>query len=506
MEVALESDRPSAGLIDVPAVPPTGGGVPRRALAAITSVAALVAIAFLGRRSILLDEAVSVGIATSSWSSFVEAVTTREVNMALYYLLLRGWVVVTGHGETAVRALSVIFGVITVPVLALVGFRLLGRRAGVLAGLLLAVNVAWLEFAQQARGYSLCLLLVTVATWLFVRGIEHPRPATWVAYGVVGALAAYAHFFAVLVLAAHAFSLVVLPWRRVPWRSLLIAGPVLAVGLAPLAIHLLSASSDGIAWASSAGGGSLVERMQAALPTPAGAVLAIVVVSAAAVAVRRLRRHLPTDEPLRWWRFAVPLSWLFVPLVLAGAFSYFATPVLVPRYFLIIVPPLVLLIAHAVATAPRPARGVALVVIGTVSILSVTRFYGQDAAEDWRAATAHVSGESVPGDAVVVYAPFRRIPFEYYLERFPAVRSQLVPVFPAFAWGRPTLDLVRPVAFSADRIEQGLDGHDRLWLVVGDSDAHDPQLANLQRTVEQRFEIEAERHFTGVTVLRYEAP
>ncbi len=309
-----------------------------------------------------------------------------------------------------------------------------------------------------------------------------------------------------LVLAAHACSLVALPWRRIPWRPLLVAGSVLTLGLTPLAIYLSSSSSDGIGWASSSAGGRLVDRVQSLLPPPVGAAVVVVLVPVLAVALRRLRHSLPTDEPLRWWRLAMPLSWLFVPLVLAGTYSYFATPVLVPRYFVIVVPPLVLLIALGMTKLPRPGQGVALAVFGAVSMLSVARFYGQDGPEDWRAATAYVSTESVSGDAVAFSAPYWRIPFENYLERFPAARSQLEPVFPTSAWGGAIIDLVRPVPLDADQLEQGLDGRHHLWLVLADVDVGDtdPQLARLRRMVEQRFEKVAETHFTGITVLRYE--
>ena len=70
-------------------------------------LAATVALAFLGRRGLFPDEAVSIGIARSDWSSFIDALTSRETNMALYHVILRGWVRL-GHGEAFARALALV--------------------------------------------------------------------------------------------------------------------------------------------------------------------------------------------------------------------------------------------------------------------------------------------------------------------------------------------------------------------------------------------------------------
>ena len=60
---------------------------------------------FLGTHGLFLDESVSATLATAPWHRFVNVVTHREANMALYYLLLRGWVVF-GHSEIALRSLG----------------------------------------------------------------------------------------------------------------------------------------------------------------------------------------------------------------------------------------------------------------------------------------------------------------------------------------------------------------------------------------------------------------
>ena len=135
---------------------------------------AILGALFLGTHSLFLDESVSSTLATVPWHRFTDVVTHREANMALYYLLLRGWVVF-GHSEIALRSLSVILAVGALWVVIMLARSLFGRRVALVAGLLLAVNPLYVQFAQDVRGYSLALLLVSASCFFFVRGIQADR-------------------------------------------------------------------------------------------------------------------------------------------------------------------------------------------------------------------------------------------------------------------------------------------------------------------------------------------
>ena len=129
--------------------------------------------------------------------------------MALYHVLLNSWISALGSSEATIRMLSVLFAVMTVPALYAVGARLFSRRVGVVAAVLLALNTALYSYAREARSYSLTLLLVLGASYFLVRATSQPqRRIFWAAYGVTAVLSVYAHFFAALVLLAHAVSLV----------------------------------------------------------------------------------------------------------------------------------------------------------------------------------------------------------------------------------------------------------------------------------------------------------
>src|SRR5262249_48174350 len=162
-------------------------------------------------------------IAGQSWSEMMRILIHQEANMALYYVLLHLWLGIGGDSEFSVRLLSVIFAVAIVPTMYLLARRLFGQRTGLIAGLLVAINPFWLQYAQEARSYSLVILLVPLSTLFFVRAIEKPTASRFAIWVIVNALAVYAHIFAGFVVVGQVISLVWLRNERLPLRSLAIS-------------------------------------------------------------------------------------------------------------------------------------------------------------------------------------------------------------------------------------------------------------------------------------------
>lgn len=178
----------------------------------------------------MYDEAASWNIAKLPWRSFLQALWDFEANMGLYYLLLRPWLHL-GNSEVVVRGLSALFGVATIPVLYLLGSRLFNQRVGLMAAALLAVHAFHIRWSQEARSYSLLVLLLTCSILLLVSALQAERArGRWAGYIVLSALACYCHLFAVFVIAAQWLWIIVMEFRalrsRIPgliWQIILIA-------------------------------------------------------------------------------------------------------------------------------------------------------------------------------------------------------------------------------------------------------------------------------------------
>ncbi|MGQ0643298.1 MAG: glycosyltransferase family 39 protein [Gemmatimonadaceae bacterium] len=109
-----------------------------------------------------------------------------------------------GEAAWSVRLPALLCGVATVPALFALARRLVSQREALLACALLAVSYHHVWFSQNARGYSAIAFFAVVLTWLALRGVDEPNGRSWYWYALVGALAAFTHLTAVLVVIGHA--------------------------------------------------------------------------------------------------------------------------------------------------------------------------------------------------------------------------------------------------------------------------------------------------------------
>ena len=208
-------------------------------VAGLTVLAAGLRFATLGVQAYHHDEVVTANRVLSGdfWHA-MDAVGYSESAPPLYYALAWLWAQLTGTGEFGLRSLSALAGVATVPVAYLLGAELRDRRAGVAAAALVAVNPMLLWYSQEARAYSLLVLLTAVSTLYYVRALDGGgRRAFW-GWGIASALALATHYFAIFPVLFEALWLL----RRRGREALSGLWIVTVAGLllAPLAIHQAS--------------------------------------------------------------------------------------------------------------------------------------------------------------------------------------------------------------------------------------------------------------------------
>ena len=161
-------------------------------LVLIAGLAAVLRFHSLAAKSFWFDEGVSVAIARLDWYNFARILWRREANMSLYYFLLHFWLYF-GGSEFFVRALSVLFAVASVPVIYLLGRRLFDSRVGLIAAALMAVNAYHVQYSQDARSYSLMVLLCLLSSLYFLKCLERavaPQPCSLCSEQRTGSLCA----------------------------------------------------------------------------------------------------------------------------------------------------------------------------------------------------------------------------------------------------------------------------------------------------------------------------
>ena len=126
----------------------------------------------------------------------VRAVRLSDTSPPLYYLLLNGWTRWAGVSDAALRLFSALWALGSIPVLWLIGRRVGGEAAAVLAVVLFAVNPLGLFYSVEGRMYSLVMFLVVGLVALTLQLGTKEATVWWVGlWAGVSAAALLTHYF-----------------------------------------------------------------------------------------------------------------------------------------------------------------------------------------------------------------------------------------------------------------------------------------------------------------------
>ncbi len=193
----------------------------------ILGVAAAFRFHALGQQPLWLDEGYSWWDAQQSWLDLWRLVPQCDPHPPLYFALLKGWAGLFGDGALAMRTLSASMGVATTAVIYLAG-RQISRPVGLVAALFFALTPFQIEFAHEARPYTLLCLGAALIVYGALRALRDRAGAMgWVALVLGGVIVLWANNTAVLLVASLAGGFALLmgldPRMRQRWRAPLIA-------------------------------------------------------------------------------------------------------------------------------------------------------------------------------------------------------------------------------------------------------------------------------------------
>ncbi|MGW2828355.1 glycosyltransferase family 39 protein [Streptomyces sp. NPDC001286] len=180
------------------------------------------------------DESVSYLVARRTVPQIWQLLHTVDAVHGLYYLFMH-LVLAVHPGEVVLRLPSVCGAAAAAGLVAALGTRLVRPRVGLWAGLLYAVTPMTGHYAQEGRSYALVSAGVAGATLLLVRALREPREHPWWPYASLLAVTCLLHELAVLVLLAHAATLVLARVGRRVWSGWGRAAGAVVVVLLPLA-------------------------------------------------------------------------------------------------------------------------------------------------------------------------------------------------------------------------------------------------------------------------------
>ncbi len=406
-----------------PAGPRTGlAGVLHRSdlrvVLAITLIGLILRLAFLGSQSFWFDEIATVEILQLPFEEMVRALKSSETAPPLYYVLAWFWSRVVGSSELTLRLLSALVGTLVIPVAYMAGRELSSRRAGLIVAALAASSPLLVWYSQEARAYSLLVLLSGLSLLTFARAWRTPERRHLVLWTIFSCLAVATYYFAIYLVVAEAGLLLFRHGRR---RQVLVGAAAVAatiVLLAPLAI--LQGRGGNASWIHSI---PLQTRVEEALrqlltPTPAppwggagrlqahetwilaAALLAGTLFAGWRFGDRQERRGAMICLGLAGAVIVTPLiTSVIVPLVAGARGDTFLYRALLPAWL-----PLTIVVATGLAVR-RAGRvgiaGVAILVAASVALTITIAVRPSLQRDDWRGLASATTGRGL----VLVYPP-----------------------------------------------------------------------------------------------------
>src|SRR5581483_4428205 len=482
----------------------------------LTVVAFMLRMGLIQVQSIRLDESLSLMEARLPLATMLHNLASWDIHPPLYYTLLHAWVWLTGSGTLALRLPSVLLGTACVPMLYLVGRRIVGPQAGVLAAALGAASPFWIWHSDEARMYPLFLFMSLVALWALLEASEQGGTRRWLVYSLLLGTSLYSHYFAALMVPVH---LAYLLTRRAPRRT-----------LAVWALAAAGAAATFVPWlvflAVERGGLGRIGTLETGLVAPhqsyslvgttysiflfllvyiigygqslagGAGVLGIVArvlagswpLAAAFVGLSR-----DAGRALRSPRVVFLVSWLVLTLGTVFGLNVWKQNLWLQRYVIVASPALFLLLA--LGTSRLAGRRTLLAVAFVVATFSAATFVdnfdaSNQAREDWRGASSLIVRHMRPGDAVIVMPWFYTTPLDYYFH-------EQLPVYGLLSAGHGP---ARTVRSDIPRIAARHAGS-ALWVAIAFENVFDPG-GKIRAALDRRYRLTADYRLGGEMELR----
>lgn len=472
-------------------------------LVLVTLVAFGLRVFDLAKQSFWYDEAFSVYLARFDLGT-ITARTAADIQPPLYYYLLNLWMAVAGDSEFAVRFLSLVFGVLTVPLVYVLARRLFNSTAALFAALIATFSALYLWYSQEARMYTLITFLGLLSGYALVRALA-PSPVAkragarwWLVFALANIAAIYTHYFAFALLAFQfLYAFYIIASRRAPLhalRNLVVAFAAILVAFLPWVPFMLNRLGEDASYfrgdlkldeavrhilINFSVGESVLENIAQYIAVGWLVVLVLVLL---AYLLSNRKSDSRTNPFSASGGLVFSILYLVIPLALL-LFLFSRNPKFNARYLMLASPGLYLLLGAGLASLWRfmqSRRMIARVVSGALLVLTfgfllatslyaVTNAYFDPAftKADFRGVANFISANAQGDEAIILTSGHLFPAFDYYYRdaKLPELR------LPDDA----TLNADNVLTFAAaNDLNRALNGKRGAWLVLWQDEVADP--------------------------------
>lgn len=364
----------------------------------------------------------------SSISSVVSEGVMPDVHPPGYQILIFFVKQGIGNSPAALRLPSAIAGVMCIYVLFILGRKLFSPSVGFLSAAFLTVSPVHIWYSQEARAYSILVLLVTMSVYLLVRMIQNlekesnPGLSNTICFIAVNILMEYFHYLGLLmaVLASGAILLFTI-FRRSGLKASVAVCIVSAAAFVPwIPAALKQSGSEN--YITTPGISSLQSLYYEYMSwSRVMQVLFAIIVPAALIVYRRRRSY---AETIPLYGLTIVIMWIVLPILTALAISFLLVPIVTNRNLLVTLPAFFLLLSVSVhillkSRLLRFLVGALILLLLAVQLLFIRKHYTRPHKSQFREVARFTAENVDPGsDYLIVASSWNEFYFDYYFQRY----------------------------------------------------------------------------------------
>jgi 4-amino-4-deoxy-L-arabinose transferase-like glycosyltransferase len=376
----------------------THGSTPRQRLFfALILIAAAAIYSFrLGSDALGASEAYSAWAAAKPGVSAILRIPVLHDpgKQVFYYIVLHYFTSIFGTGESALRAVSVIFALASIALVYALGREMFDTDTALAAVAMWAFNPLAVVFAHRARMYSMFIAVALAHLLALWRVRSRPNALRAIVTGILGAALLYTHLGGALIVGAEVAMLArdYLRGRRNPAAWLAIA---LTLALFVPYVPVVRTQSQTLLK------GHWLDWIGAAYAYPVYIKLIAIGLGAVIAAWFVLSENFESalDEPLRWL-----CAWAILPTLALAVGSIVLRPMYNTRYTAPALAAIALIVARAIALASVKWRNLAAAGIA-VACLIVLR-YDQPDPQPWRDFARQITASGDSAEPIIFESGF----------------------------------------------------------------------------------------------------
>lgn len=396
---------------------------------ALILTAGLILRVFKLDQSLWLDEAINVTFVKNlNLKSLIFEYAIGDFHPPLYHIFLRGWVLLFGTSEIAVRLPSVILGLATVYVAYLICRKLFEEKTALISATLIATSPLHIYYSQEARMYMLAAFFASLSVYFFVSILKKETLVSWFGFVASTTLMLYSDYLPYLLLPAYVSYLLIFKnnIHKSALKTFIPAFILILVLVSPWFLVFpkqlaagLSAASMSPAWAAVVGSSQAKDLLvafvkfvigrisndnnlvYALLFAPAGVIFAFL------LTLSFFRMNY--GRAFLWFFLLVPTLSAFLISFFVPVFAYFRLIFVLPAFYILIA------VSINLVNWPKFNRFFLTLVLA-INLISLGIYFSNTKfqRENWKGATAYLHSAAANDSIVLFEASDPFSPFDYY--------------------------------------------------------------------------------------------